>query len=817
MIAARSEPDLALEGFIIHLYADLRRDAMFMAGRLADGRSFAIRDSIWRPPVYVDSGQAARAGAILGTDVVFAPCNYMSFEGRPVFEARIPKLLGFADAGKRLSAQGLVPYMADFKLPDLYRLSRGLRGGFTLEGNELPGRRVDVVFDNPSLKAADVKAPLRVLSIDIETDEARRGIRMVGWKLGVFGREGASPEDASGGLFLGSDPGMDGVIAYDCERSLLSAFRDLVVRLDPDVITGWNIAEFDLPRLAEGFSKEGLRFDIGRTDEPAKVLAASNLDRGRARSTVIIPGRQSLDAMRVARSGPQRFEDYSLDTVARAVLGRGKMDSGDARGSGPLRTGTDKIEALDRLYAESPASFCAYCMEDAALVLDILRVTGLMGLTVSRASLTGLSLERAWTSVAAFEQVYAHELLARRTVPPPFSDKELSGSSGGGIIEPKAGLFDSVIVLDYKSLYPSIMRTFNVDPLAFARAGGEDAFTAPNGARFSRERGPLPEILDRYFVAREEAQSRGDTVAAYVYKILQNSFYGVLASSACRYARDELAGAITSFGRMFLEWSKEHIESRGHRVLYGDTDSVFVASGLVSDSKALTAFGTGLATDLNEALGAYILKQYGLSSRMQIQFDKAYLKFLIPPLRFAERDADSDPAESRGRAKGYAGLVAKPDGSTVVDVKGMEAVRSDWTPLARKFQVDLLGLVFAGAVRAELGEFLARTLRELEAGALDALLVYTRSIRKPVESYTKVEPPYVKAARRAGLLKGRGTISYLMTTDGPMPLGMGGAAIDYEFYVTRQLEPIVRSIASAGADIPLDACENRDGQLELLF
>jgi len=227
--------------------------------------------------------------------------------------------------------------------------------------------------------------------------------------------------------------------------------------------------------------------------------------------------------MRVARSGPQRFEDYSLDTVARAVLGRGKMDSGDARGSGPLRTGTDKIEALDRLYAESPASFCAYCMEDAALVLDILRVTGLMGLTVSRASLTGLSLERAWTSVAAFEQVYAHELLTRKTVPPPFSNKELSGSSGGGIIEPKAGLFDSVIVLDYKSLYPSIMRTFNVDPLAFARAEGGDAITAPNGARFSRERGPLPEILDRYFIAREQAQSRGDTVAAYVYKILQNS------------------------------------------------------------------------------------------------------------------------------------------------------------------------------------------------------------------------------------------------------------------------------------------------------
>ncbi len=398
-----------------------------------------------------------------------------------------------------------------------------------------------------------------------------------------------------------------------------------------------------------------------------------------------------------------------------------------------------------------------------------------------------------------------------------YCEKDLSGSTGGGIIEPKAGIFDSVIVLDYKSLYPSIMRTFNVDPLAFARAEGKDVITAPNGARFSRERGPLPEILDRYSVAREQAQSRGETVAAYVYKILQNSFYGVLASSACRYSRDELAGAITSFGRMFLEWSREHIESKGYRVLYGDTDSVFVASGLAPDATALAAFGSRLASELNDALAAHIRERYGLDSRMQIQFDKAYLKFLIPPLRFAERDAESDSAESRGRAKGYAGFLGKPDASTTVDVKGMEAVRSDWTSLARKFQIDLLGLVFAGAARAELGEFLAQTLDELEAGKLDALLVYTRSIRKPIETYTKVVPPYVKAAKLAGLVKGWGTISYRMTTDGPMPLGMGEATIDHEFYVTRQLEPIVRSIAAAGADIPLDVFDGRDGQMGFLF
>ncbi len=99
-------------------------------------------------------------------------------------------------------------------------------------------------------------------------------------------------------------------------------------------------------------------------------------------------------------------------------------------------------------------------------------------------------------------------------------------------------------------------------------------------ARVSAGARILPALISRYFAEREKAQARGDERAAYVYKILMNSFYGVLGASGCRYAYGELAGAVTSFGHHFLQLARDHFEAMGYRVLYGDTDSVFVRTGL---------------------------------------------------------------------------------------------------------------------------------------------------------------------------------------------------------------------------------------------
>ncbi len=150
------------------------------------------------------------------------------------------------------------------------------------------------------------------------------------------------------------------------------------------------------------------------------------------------------------------------------------------------------------------------------------------------------------------------------------------------------------MVFDFQSLYPSIIRSFNIDPLSHVprrkvddlpEAEREQLIRAPNGACFSRETAILPELMDRFFEERRKAKERGDEVASFVYKIIMNSFYGVLGADGCRFAGSDLAGAITSFGHHLMSWCKAFLERQGYRVLYGDTDSLFVTEQSASGGR----------------------------------------------------------------------------------------------------------------------------------------------------------------------------------------------------------------------------------------
>ena len=140
------------------------------------------------------------------------------------------------------------------------------------------------------------------------------------------------------------------------------------------------------------------------------------------------------------------------------------------------------------------------------------------------------------------------------------------------MLEPQPGLYANVVVLDFKSLYPSLIRTFEIDPAepdpARGRPAGEDPIVAPNGAAFARRKGILSEILDELMPRREEARRAGDAVKSHAIKILMNSFYGVLGTPACRFYDPRLANAITGFGREMLLWCQARIEaSRTTRAL----------------------------------------------------------------------------------------------------------------------------------------------------------------------------------------------------------------------------------------------------------
>ncbi len=664
----------------------------------------------------------------------------------------------------------------DAKPAEAYLLELGVRGPVTIEGISRPGRGVDLVFADPDLRPADplLRVPLVLASIDIETDERDGSIRAVGLALSSSG--GGNAEPRSMVFFRGS------------ERDILAETAAALAEADPDVLTGWNFLDFDYPRLAERFAAAGLAFTVGRSTEAARYMPGE----GRRSAAAFVPGRQVMDALRAVRAGPERFPDYKLDTVARAVLGEGKsLDFGPDPGDGDA-----KIEQLDRLYRTDRDAFAEYCRTDAVLVVKILERTRLFRLAVERAALTGVSLDKAWTSVASFERVYAAELRSRGIAPAVVDPaRRVSGASGGTVLDPAPGLFSNVAVFDFRSLYPTIIRTFNVDPLANRRAGGgAEDIVAPNGARFSRSPGILPGLIAGYFASRKAALAAGDEVSAFVYKILMNSFYGVLGTDTCRYARTELAGSITSFARKWLHFSRDWFETLGLRVLYGDTDSVFVDTGL-SDSAGYEEFSArcvDLASRLNTDIASRVREEYSLESFMEIRFEKAYRRFLIPPLR-----AIAEDGVARGRAKGYAGSVVSVAGDSEIEVKGMEAIRSDVTALARDAQMALLAKVFSGEGLGEIRAYLAETERSLRGGLLDGDLVYRKRLARPPEAYLASTPPQVKAARALGWKGRRGTVEYVWTLNGPEPASAPTAPLDYDHYLNSQLLPVAKSIAAA--------------------
>ena len=814
----------AVEGFILHSYARTKkgRTALYLLGRLQDGSTFAIIENRYQPNFYIRESDCPAVEQTVNSQAAaeLRPSQLRTMDGEICLQVRASTQEAKQRLRDALQLAGIRTYEADLRVADQFRLERQVHGPVRIRGQAKAGHYVGRVFVDPEVEPGQWRPRLSVLSIDIETDIRTQAVRAVA--LSPQDPFQASPDLGEVVLFLGPELHEPGVECFSDEKALLLAFRDRVVRFDPDVLTGWNVIDFDFQVLSERFRHYGISFSLGRSRETAVYLPKSE---GRG-SRVIVPGRQVWDGVRVVRASPETFEDYSLETVAGAILGYGKRIE--------LQEGEDRIRAIERLYREEPKELCAYCLQDARLVHRIFAKTGLFELTLRRCVLIGVAPELAWTSIAAFEHLYIEALHQRGRVAPTFGVDPLpmEGAPGGIILSPRPGVFDDVLVFDFQSLYPSIIRTFNIDPLSYLpdrQPGTEEELRevqppirAPNGALFRRQPGILPELLNRFFERRSEAQEKGDAVASFVYKIIMNSFYGVLGARGCRFAGSDLAGAITSFGQRILSWCKTFLEGLGYTVLYGDTDSLFVtilepgAQPSAQTENDVREIPTAASLDgeeicrlVNEALEKHLIESYGVEPRLTLIFEKRYSRFFLPPLR------GGDGRTKKGRAKGYAGAEGSPDGGeNRIEVKGMEAVRRDWTDLAHEFQIRLLELLFLKRPLQDIQLYIKELVGALYRGDLDKKLVYRKALRKSISDYTRSTPPHVKAAALLPPSEQRGLIRYLVTREGPQPEGRVSAPIDYDHYLERQLMPI----ASAFTEVlktDLDALFGQGGQLWL--
>lgn len=751
-------------GFIVQptYRVEAGRPVVYLYGRLESGETFLVRDAREVPHFYVRASDAARARELGASPLT--PAGKRTVRGEPVVRVEVALPADAPALRDRLVSAGIPCYEADIPFATRYLVDRGIRGSLEIEGESRAGEGVARVFENPEVRPADWTPAPSILSFDIETDP--RASRLLAVSLHGCGASEVlvlAPRDR---------PLPRGASGFRTELGLIEAFCRRVRLLDPDVLTGWNVVDFDLSILSRIAERRGVRLELGRGPGPVRVIPAAP---GRGASRAIVPGRVVLDGIQLLRGAFVRMEDYSLDAVARDVLGEGKLVA--ARG-------LDRAEEVLRLYEEDLPRFVEYALADARLALDVVRRLELVELAVERSRLTGMPLDRVASSVAAFDFLYLSELGRRGIVAPTVRApaEPATPTIGGHVLEPQPGVYANVIVLDFKSLYPSIIRTFQVDPLGYVPQPqeGDDVLVAPNGAAFRREPGILTGLLDELFPRREAAKRRGDAVASQAIKILMNSFYGVLGTPACRFHDPALANAITSFGREILLWSKSRIESYGQRVLYGDTDSLFVLSGEEDAAEARRA-GQRLAETVTRDLADHVRERWRVDSRLELEFETLYLKLLLPAARHG----------TVGARKRYAGLVEREGERRTVFV-GMEVVRRDWTELAKRVQRELYERLFADR---PVEDYLRQVIADLRAGRLDSQLVYRKALRKGLDEYTATTPPHVAAARKMQAEPGR-LVAYVMTTEGPEPASDRRHALDYEHYIEKQVRPVAEPVLS---------------------
>ena len=794
----------AARGFVLQATYRIENGApvVHLYGVLEGGGTFLVRDGRETPHFYVRGADAARArelGAARQRDTA-----RRTFDGEPVVRVEVAVPPDTPPLRDRLQEHGIRTFEADVRFAVRYLIDRGIRGGCEITGASTPGERITRVFDDPELRPADVMVTPSVLSLDIETDPAGR--RLLAVALYGGGADEVYIVDPAGRTLPA------GAIGCAGEREALDSFAARVRELDPDVLTGWNVVDFDLKVLDRIAGRTGSPLELGRGGGPLRLRPPRGwFGSGEAS----IPGRLVLDGMDLVRGAFLRFDDYTLDRVASEVLGEGKVALGGASGSadaGGLDAGGGsrhaasgrhaaggRAEAIQARYRDDLETFVDYARTDARLALEIVQKLDLVTLAMARSRLTGMTPDRVSASIASFDFLYLAALGRRGVVAPTVQSDDARVSrhqAGGDVFEPVTGIHENVWVFDFRSLYPSVIRTFNIDPLGYVEhpAPGDAVVRLSDDTAFRRGDAILPAMLDELFPRREAAKRAGDAVASQAVKILMNSFYGVLGTPACRFHNVAVANAVTGMGRRLLRWSKRWFEQRGFDVLYGDTDSLFVRSGLSAD-EARNA-GPRLARELNQAVATHVSAEWQVTSRLDLEFEKLYLKLVLPSVRRGHG----------GARKRYAGLV---DGRQEVEFVGMEAVRRDWTDLAKDVQRELYARLFAGQ---PVDGYLADTVAALRRGELDDKLVYRKGLRKRPAAYTASTPPHVAAARKSRL-RSR-VVSYLMTVAGPEPLDALANAPDREHYVDKQVRAVAEPVLAA-LGLDFDRVVGDDNQLSL--
>ena len=697
----------------------------------------------------------------------------------------------FRDLGKlarALQPLGIPLYEADVRPHDRYLMERFITAGVLVEGGRWEG---SALIDGRLKPASGWRPALKVVSLDIETSatEELYSIALDGAGDRVVFMLGEASASASASVSAPATSPMDFRLVYcPTRREMVEQLNAWFEVHDPDAIIGWSVIQFDLRVLQKTADACSVPLLLGREGRP---IAWRTHPGRQGYLFAPMPGRVVVDGIEALRAGMWSFPSFSLEAVSQALLGEGK-EIGDAY---------DKMAEIERRFQEDKPALASYNIRDCALVLRIFDHLDLLPFVLERAQTTGLQIDHFGGSIAAFSHHYLPRMHRLGYVAPNVGDIAAKAYPGGYVMDSTPGFYDSVVVLDFKSLYPSIIRTFLVDPVGLAEGATADVeagadlqsgpVPGPESTLFSRHKHCLPDIVTTLSNARDEAKLKRNQPLSQALKLLMNSFAGVLGASECRFFNPKLVSAVTLRGHEVMKLTRTLVEQRGYQVIYGDTDSIFIWLKRPHANAEAHAVAARLVQEINAWWTRKLREEQQLENFLEIEFDTHYAKFFMPTIRGSEV----------GSKKRYAGLSVDEEGREEMVYRGLEMARSDWTPLARQFQEGLLSRIFHCEPYRD---FVVDYSKSMLDGQMDGLLIYRKRLRHRLDAYEVNVPPQVRAARLADAHNAKlnrpqqyqrgGWIQYVMTQSGPEPLEARHSRIDHDHYLVKQLQPIADAI-----------------------
>ena len=523
----------------------------------------------------------------------------------------------------------------------------------------------------------------------------------------------------------------------DGEGYILESFVDRVEALDPDVIAGFQTNKLHWWYLQQRARKLGIKLAIGRGGgEP----------HGSLYGHVSVRGRANVDVLEFAGEVPE-IKLETLEEIAKHLK---------------LRAPEEPVEDFEvrELWGRDRDRVIEYSEWRARTIMEVF--DSISDYVFSLSSITGIPPDHVLTAATGFKVenylMRFAEMVVKELIPPRREVRHIR-YPGGMVIQPKPGLHEDVAVLDFKSMYPSLMIKYNISLETITK----------DGRMLDGELGVLPRalmlLLDERDRARKEegkypSGSREQRVLDAKQKALKriaNAVYGYTGWAGARWYAPHVAAAITAKGRETISSVVERAKEMGLDLIYGDTDSVFIS----------------YEPDKVDEMLSWIESELGL----EVKLEKVYSKVLFTEAK-----------------KRYAGITS--DGT--MDVVGLEAVRGDWSEAAKRAQLEVLETLLRTGRVDEAVSAAKRWIKAARAGELPLKsLIIWKQLVKPLDEY-EATAPHVVVARgmieRGWTVKPGDKVGYIVTK-GPGKLYMRtkpyfevkSDQVDWDYYAEKQI------------------------------